>query len=101
MVNFSHDYYKRDEFDFPIVNCPYLSSNIPESPAYGVFVSQLIRFARVCSKYEVEILCLPQYYIPIDGLCTTFWKIWTTFALPPVLGVDRRYGICSSAGSGP
>ena len=37
--------------DFPIVNFPYLSSNIPESPAYGVFVSQLIRYARVCSKF--------------------------------------------------
>ena len=31
---------------------PYLSSNIPESPAYGVFVAQLIRYARVCSKDE-------------------------------------------------
>ena len=29
-------YDKRDDFDFPIVNFPYLSSNIPESPAYGV-----------------------------------------------------------------
>ena len=38
--------------DFPIVNFPYLSSNIPESPAYGVFISQLIRYAQVCSKYE-------------------------------------------------
>ena len=53
MVNFSHDSYdKCDDFDFLIVNFPYLSSNIPESPAYGVFVSQLIRCARVGSKYE-------------------------------------------------
>ena len=39
MVNFSHDSYdKCGDFDFPItVNFPYLSSNIPESPAYGVF----------------------------------------------------------------
>ena len=49
-------YDKRDDFDFPIVNFPYLSSNIPESPAYGVFVSQLIRYARVCSKYEEFLL---------------------------------------------
>ena len=33
-----------------IVYFPYLSNNIPESPAYGVFVSQLIRYARVCSN---------------------------------------------------
>ena len=38
---FTRLYDKRDDFDFPIVNCPCLSSNIPESPAYGVFVSQL------------------------------------------------------------
>ena len=40
MVNFSHySYDKCDDFDFLIVNFPYLhvSSNIPESPAYGVF----------------------------------------------------------------
>ena len=29
---------------------------IPESPAYGVFVLQLIPYARVCSKYE-DFLC--------------------------------------------
>ena len=52
MVHFTRLYDKRDDFDFPVVNFPYLSSNIPESRAYGVFVSQLIRYARVCSKYE-------------------------------------------------
>ena len=25
LVNFTHDYDKRDDFDFPIVNFPYLS----------------------------------------------------------------------------
>ena len=53
MVNFSHDSDdKCDDFDFLIVTFPYLSSNIPESPAYGVFVSQLIRYALVVSKYD-------------------------------------------------
>ena len=28
MVNLSYDYDKDDDFDFPIVNVPYLSSNI-------------------------------------------------------------------------
>ena len=41
---------------FPIVNFPYLSSNIPKSLAYVAFVSQLICYARVCSKYE-DFLC--------------------------------------------
>ena len=34
-------YDKRDDCNFPIVNFPFLSSNIPSAPAYGVYVSQL------------------------------------------------------------
>ena len=32
-------YDKRDDFNFPIVNFPSLSSNITSAPAYGVYVS--------------------------------------------------------------
>ena len=49
-------YDKRDDFSFPIVNFPFLSSNIPTSPAYGVYISQLIRFARSCMKYDQFVL---------------------------------------------
>ena len=49
-------YDKRDDFNFHIANFPFLSSNIPSSPAYGVFISQLIRYARACSSYECFIL---------------------------------------------
>ena len=35
---------------------PFLSSNIPTSPAYGVYFSQLIRYARACSSYGCFIL---------------------------------------------
>ena len=45
-------YDKRDDFNFPIVNFPSLSSNIPSAPAYSVYVSQLIRYARACSNYQ-------------------------------------------------
>ena len=47
---------KRDGLDFHITNFPFLSRNIPSSPAYGVFISQLIRYARACSSYECFIL---------------------------------------------
>ena len=43
---------KRDDFDFEIVNFPYLDSCIPRKPALGIFLSQLIRYARICSKFE-------------------------------------------------
>ena len=45
-------YDKRDDFDFHIVNFPFLSSNIPSSPSYGVYISQLIIYARCCSYYD-------------------------------------------------
>ena len=36
-------YDRRDDFNFPIVNVPFICSNIPEAPTYGVYISQLIR----------------------------------------------------------
>ena len=45
-------YDKRDDFDFDIVTFPYLSSNIPSGRSYGVYISQLIRYARCCSHYQ-------------------------------------------------
>ena len=35
-------YDKRDDFNFPIVNFPFICSNIPATSAYGVYISQLI-----------------------------------------------------------
>ena len=49
-------YDKSDDFNFHITNFPYFSSNITASPAYGVFISQLIRYTRACSSYECFIL---------------------------------------------
>ena len=45
-------YDKRDMFGFHIVNLPFMSSNIPSAPAYGVYVSQLIFYAPCCSNYS-------------------------------------------------
>ena len=45
-------YDKRDTFNFHIVNFPHMVSNIPTKPAYGVFISQLIRYLRVCGNYQ-------------------------------------------------
>ena len=39
-------YDKRDDFDFEIVNFPILDGDVPRSTSYGVYLSQLIRFAR-------------------------------------------------------
>ena len=43
---------KRDSFDFPIVNFPNLSGNIPHKSSYGVFIGELVRYARGCTYYK-------------------------------------------------
>ena len=45
-------YDKRDDFDFDIVNFPFLDGDVPRRPSYGKYLSQLIRFARVCSHVD-------------------------------------------------
>ena len=45
-------YNKRDDFDFDIVNFPFLDGDVPRSTPYGVYISQLIRFARVSSHVD-------------------------------------------------
>ena len=42
-------YDKHDDFDFDIVNFPFLDVDMPRFTFYGVYISQLIRFARVSS----------------------------------------------------
>ena len=43
---------KRDDFDFDIVNFPFLEGDVPRNPSYGVYISQLKRFAGVCSHVD-------------------------------------------------
>ena len=45
-------YDKREDFNLTIVNFPYLDRNIPRNPAYGVYISQLVRYARFCSRKD-------------------------------------------------
>ena len=61
----------------------YIVYNIPSSPAYGVFISQLIRYARACSSYECFILrarrlsskLLKQVYL-VERLKSSFRKFY-------------------------
>ena len=43
-------YDKRDDLTFRIVNFPHMDSNIPTNPAYSVYISQLVRYARICTS---------------------------------------------------
>ena len=79
-------YVKRDDFDFDITNIPFLRSNFLSSPAYGIFISQHIRYARACSSYECFILkarrlsskILKQGYI-VERLKSSFRKFYCRY----------------------
>ena len=45
-------YDKRDDFNFKIINYPSLDGDVPISLSYGVFIAQLIRFARICTDVK-------------------------------------------------
>ena len=44
--------YKWSDFSFEIVNFRFLDGGVPRSPSYGVYISQVIRLARVCSYVD-------------------------------------------------
>ena len=48
-IVFTKIYDKRDDFNFDIINFPFLDGDVPRRPSYGVYISQLIRFARASS----------------------------------------------------
>ena len=43
-------YDKRYNFNFPIVNFPFITRIISAAPAYGVYISQLFRYSRACGS---------------------------------------------------
>ena len=45
-------YDKRNDYDFEVINYPFLDGNIPKNQSYSVFISQLVRFARVNSSFN-------------------------------------------------
>ena len=45
-------YDKRDDFNFDIVNFPFLCGNVTSITIYGVYISQLIRYVRATTFYD-------------------------------------------------
>ena len=72
-------YDKRDDFNFEIVNFPFLDGDVPRSPSYDVYISQLIRFARVCS--HVDDLNIRNLFLTAKLLkCYRYHNIRITFS---------------------
>ena len=75
-------YDKRDDFTFRIVNFPHMDSNIPANPAYGVYISQLVRYARICtSKLDFihRLRCLSSRLLQQGFKLTSLFKSFNKF----------------------
>ena len=57
---------KRDDFNFKVINYPCLNfSNIPVQPAYGIYLSQLLRICRICTDIN-------DFYVSISKITKEF-----------------------------
>ena len=79
-------YDKRDDFDFVIVDFPLLDGDVSRYASYGVYISQLIRFARA-SRHVADLntrnkmltqKLLKQCY-RYNKLCKTFSKYYRRY----------------------
>ena len=97
---------KRDGFNFHIVNFPHMDSNIPSKPAYGVYISQLVRIGRICDSYKSfftrhhQLTCrlVKQGFLydklvtSFKGFCSRYPEIFSKFAVSIRKHVED--GIC-------
>ena len=79
-------YDNRDDFDFENVNLPFLDDDVPRSTSYGVYISQLIRFARKSSSvtdFDTRNKLLTQNLLKqgyqYHKLCKTFSKFYRRY----------------------
>ena len=80
-------YDKRDDFGFPIVYFPWLSGDVPRLPFYGIYILQLVRFARCCTSVldfhsknlRITSKLLTQGY-RYHKICKTFGKFFRSYS---------------------
>ena len=79
-------YDKLDDFDFEIVNFPFLDGDVPRLTSYGVYISQLIRFAKASSyvdDFNTRNKLLTQKLLKqgyrYHKLCKTFSKFYRPY----------------------
>ena len=75
-----HD--KRNEYDFDVISLPYLDGNIPKGQSYGIFISQLIRYARINTSFSNFISDCKKLVTKLVGqYCANVFKYLSTSIL--------------------
>ena len=98
-------YDKRYDFNFPIVNFPFKSSNIPAAPAYIIYKSRFIRYSRACGSYQnfldrgllLTRKVLKQVFLLVTLKSWHGWPLWNICVtnhhgyVPPVVNTSRYF----------
>ena len=87
---------KRDSFNFPIVNFPTLSGNIPERSSYGVFIGESVRYARACTyftDFKARVLALTQKLTKQGFSVKALRSSWNRFCNSHILLI-QKFGTC-------
>jgi hypothetical protein len=68
----------RQQRSIQFSHCEFISSNIPTSPVYGVYISQLIRYSRACCSYHdfLDRELLPTKKLLKPGFLVVKLKSW-------------------------
>ena len=75
-------YDKSDDFDFEIVNFPFLDGDVSRSTSYVVYISQLIRFARAynyVTEFSTLKKLLTQKFLKQGNLYPKLRKTFSKF----------------------
>ena len=78
------------------MNFPFICSTIPAASAYGVYISQLIRYSRECGYYQDFLdrgLLLTRKLLKQQAIIYTFWQGMSAIAL----SLSPRYQLLSAA----
>ena len=54
-------YDKRKDYNFKVILYPFLDGKVPNNLSYGIFISQLVRLAKVNSTLYVSKIVLPNF----------------------------------------
>ena len=89
-------YDKHDDFDFEIVNFPFLDGDVPRSTSYQVYISQLICFARASScvaAFNTRIRLLTQKLLKQGYRYHKLHKTFSKFYYPSTKSEGYSFGV--------
>ena len=100
-------YDKRDDFDFDILKFPFLDGGVPRRASLGVYISQLIRLARVCnhvtepdfSSRDIGIINVEKHFVNLIMDSTRTEQL--TKCYEPLQKLRVRLGSCKTGLSPP